>query len=41
MAVEFDIAHGSSPPGEIELELSLHHPATHGEPGRTLFINVA
>jgi hypothetical protein len=33
MAVEFDIAHGASPPGEIELEPSLHHPATHGEAG--------
>ena len=33
MAVEFDIAHGTSPPGEIELEPSLHYPATHGEAG--------
>jgi hypothetical protein len=33
MAVEFDIAHGPSPPEEIELEPSLHHPATHGEAG--------
>ena len=29
MAVEFDIAHGASPPDQMELEPSLHHPATH------------
>lgn len=31
MAVEFDIAHGASPPDQMEPELepSLHHPATH------------
>ncbi len=33
MAVEFDIAHGASPPGEIELAPSLHYPATHGKAG--------
>lgn len=33
MAVEFHIAHGTSPPGKIELEPSLHHPATHGKAG--------
>src|SRR5262249_38416211 len=33
MAVEFDIAHGTSSPGEIELAPSLHDPATHGEAG--------
>jgi hypothetical protein len=33
MAVEFDIAHGTSPPGAIELEPCLHHPATHGKAG--------
>jgi hypothetical protein len=33
MAVEFDIAHSPSPPDEIELEPSLHHPVTHSEAG--------
>jgi hypothetical protein len=39
MAVEFDIAHGpkpsrpASPPDQIELESSLHHPVTHSEAG--------
>ena len=33
MAVEFEIAHDTSPPGKIELEPSLHDPATHAEPG--------
>jgi hypothetical protein len=29
MAVEFDIAHGASPPNQMGLEPSLHHPTTH------------
>ena len=33
MAVEFHIALGTSPPGEIALEPSLHHLATHAEAG--------